>query len=173
MFSFYGGGYGGYGDDGFDRSTFREKSGAAQRREDAAIAAFDKHAKATEADKAVKAKVTVELLKPSTHLTQPCWTAFNKRVKARAGWTAKRRVATNEEKRASGETRQGKCYFVDVTFDPKKAEKARKAAAAEAAPPAKKQKLITDCPNTPAAAAAAATASSAPLAPAEVVDFAA
>ena len=104
MFSFYGGGYGGYGDDGFDRSTFREKSGAAQRREDAAIAAFDKHAKATEADAAVKAKVTVELLKPSTHLTQPCWTAFNKHVKARAGWTAKRRVATNEEKRASGGT---------------------------------------------------------------------
>ena len=100
MFAFYGG-FGGFDDDGFDRSNFREKSAAAQRREDSAKAAFDAMCKRTEEE--TPAKVTVELLKPGTHLTQPCWTAFNKHVKRRAGWSAKRRVATNEEKRAAGE----------------------------------------------------------------------
>lgn len=141
-------GFGMY-DDGIDRSGFAEKSGAAQRREDEAKAAFDKYRASTEAGSPPKAKVTVELLKPSTHLTQPCWSAFNKHVKKNAGWSAKRRVATEEEKRASGEKRQAKCYFVDVTFCPKaKAAAIKKAEKAAGPPAAKKQKVMGESTNS-------------------------
>ena len=85
----------------------------------------------------------MQLLKPSTHLTQPCWSAFSKHVRSFPGWTPKRRVATAEEKRQHGETRQAKCYFTDVSFNPKTfKKKSRDAAAAKGqqtiAPPAKK-----------------------------------
>ena len=98
----------GYGfgcfDDRIDRSGFAEKSAAAQRREDAAKEAFNKIRAETEAS-ATKDTVVVQLLKPSTHLTQPCWSAFSKHVRSFPGWTPKRRVATAEEKRQHGETR--------------------------------------------------------------------
>ena len=121
----------GYGfgcfDDRIDRSGFAEKSAAAaQRREDAAKEAFNKIRAETEAS-ATNDTVVVQLLKPSTHLTQPCWSAFSKHVRSFPGWTPKRRVATAEEKRQHGETRQAKCYFTDVSFNPKTFKKKSRA----------------------------------------------
>ena len=151
----------GYGfgcfDDRIDRSGFAEKSAAAQRREDAAKEAFNKIRAETEAS-ATNDTVVVQLLKPSTHLTQPCWSAFSKHVRSFPGWTPKRRVATAEEKRQHGETRQAKCYFTDVSFNPKTfKKKSRDAAAAKgqqtiAPPPAKKPKVMTEASNAPPAA---------------------
>ncbi|KAJ1450220.1 hypothetical protein M885DRAFT_533047 [Pelagophyceae sp. CCMP2097] len=122
--------------DGVDRSGFAEKSAAAQRREDEAKEAFDVMREGAEADSG--GKVTVELLQPSAHLTGPCWSAFSKHVKSFAGWSAKRRVASEDEKREHAQTRQAKCYFIDVSY---KAAGATKAKAAPAkAPAAKRQK---------------------------------
>ena len=104
-----------------------------------------------------KDTVVVQLLKPSTHLTQPCWSAFSKHVRSFPGWTPKRRVATAEEKRAHGETRQSKCYFTDVSFNPKTFKKKSRDAAATkgqqtiAPPPAKKPKVMTEASNAPPA----------------------
>ena len=149
----------GYGfgcfDDRIDRSGFAEKSAAAQRREDAAKEAFNKIRAETEAS-ATKDTVVVQLLKPSTHLTQPCWSAFAKHVRSFPGWTPKRRVATAEEKRQHGETRQSKCYFTDVSFNPKTfTKKSRDAAAAKGqqtiAPPAKRAKVMEPSNVPPAA----------------------
>ena len=148
----------GYGfgcfDDRIDRSGFAEKSAAAQRREDAAKEAFNKKRAETEAS-ATKDTVVVQLLKPSTHLTQPCWSAFSKHVRSFPGWTPKRRVATAEEKRQHGETRQSKCYFTDVSFNPKTfKKKSRESAAAKGqqtiAPPAKKAKVMEPSNAPPA-----------------------
>ena len=150
----------GYGfgcfDDRIDRSGFAEKSAAAQRREDAAKEAFNKIRAETEAS-ATKDTVVVQLLKPSTHLTQPCWSAFSKHVRSFPGWTPKRRVATAEEKRQHGETRQAKCYFTYVSFNPKTfKKKSRESAAAKGqqtiAPPPKKPKVMTEASNAPPAA---------------------
>ena len=105
----YGGGYGG---DGVDRRHFADKSQAALRRENEAKAAFDKVRKSTEE---AGDTATIELLKPSCHLTQVCWSSFSKYVKA-AGWKVKRRAASEAEKKAHGETRKATVYFVDVTF---------------------------------------------------------
>ena len=140
---FYGGygdifGFGGYGgfydDDGLNRGDWAEKSGAASRREDQARAAFkDLHDK-TMADKPAAA-TTYELLKPSTHLTQPCWRDVKKYIVSHPGWSAKRRQATEAEKRQHGETRKAAVYFVDVSFKPPKAPKSAGTAAPVAAAP--------------------------------------
>ena len=141
----FGGGYGGYGDifgfggyggfydhDGLNRGDWAEKSGAASRREEQARAAFkDLHGK-TMAD-APAAATTYELLKPSTHLTQPCWRDVKKYIVSHPGWSAKRRQATEAEKRQHGETRQSAVYFVDVTFTPPKAVKGATSAAKKTA----------------------------------------
>ena len=134
IFGFGGfGGYGGYfDDDGLNRGDWAEKSGAASRREDQARAAFkDLHDK-TMADKPAAA-TTYELLKPSTHLTQPCWRDVKKYIVSHPGWSAKRRQATEAEKRQHGETRQSAVYFVDVTFTPPKAVKGATSAAKKTA----------------------------------------
>ena len=166
----------GYGfgcfDDRIDRSGFAEKSAAAQRREDAAKEAFNKIRAETEAS-ATKDTVVVQLLKPSTHLTQPCWSAFSKHVRSFPGWTPKRRVATAEEKRAHGETRQAKCYFTDVSFNPKTfKKKSRESAAAKGqqtiAPPAKKPKVME--PSNAPPAPKPEEAAKPPAAPAEKPD---
>ena len=137
--------------------------------EDAAKEAFNKIRAETEAS-ATKDTVVVQLLKPSTHLTQPCWSAFSKHVRSFPGWTPKRRVATAEEKRAHGETRQSKCYFTDVSFNPKTfKKKSRDAAAAKGqqtiAPPAKKPKVME--PSNAPPAPKAEEAAKPPAAPAE------
>ena len=168
------GGFGGFGlfDDSIDRSGFAEKSAAAQCREDSAKEAFNKIRTETEAG-ATKDVVVVQLPKPSTHLTGPCWTAFSKHVRSFPGWTPKRRVATAEEKRKHGETRVAKCYFTDVSFNPKTfKKKTRESSAAKGqttivAPPAKKAKVMTESsPNAPAPKAEeAAKPPAAPAAP--------
>lgn len=109
-------------DDGLNRGDWSEKSGAAEAREASARAAFD-----DALTKTPGAATTLELLKPSTHLTQPCWRDFKKYVERHPGWSAKRRKASDAEKRQHGETRKGTCYFVDVSFKPPTAPKAPKA----------------------------------------------
>lgn len=110
-------------------------------------------------------------MKPSTHLTQPCWTTFARHVHGFPGWTPKRRVATAEEKKQHGETRVAKCYFTDVSFNPKAfKKKTRESSAAKGqttmAPPAKKAKVMTESsPNAPAAPKAEAKPPAAPAAP--------
>ena len=79
------------------------------------------------------AATTYELLKPSTHLTQPCWRDVKKYIVSHPGWSAKRRQATEAEKRQHGETRQSAVYFVDVTFTPPKAVKGATSAAKKTA----------------------------------------
>mmetsp|Transcript_45265 Transcript_45265/g.75514 ORF Transcript_45265/g.75514 Transcript_45265/m.75514 type:complete len:104 (-) Transcript_45265:315-626(-) len=90
--------YGGF-DDGVDRSSFADKSAAAQRREDDAKSKYDELKIASEKG---GVNVTTELLKPAAHLTSSCWLSFNKYVKSHTAWSAKRRQASEEEKRASG-----------------------------------------------------------------------
>lgn len=69
-------------------------------------------------------------------------------VKSHAGWTAKRTVATEEEKKKAGEKRKGKCYFVSVKFTcPLKGKKTAKAKG-DAGPPAKKQKVMGEATNS-------------------------
>ena len=117
----YGFGLYGYDDgDRLGRESWSEKSDAASRREQAARRAFEA-AMAKVVEDAPTAPVTMQLLEPSTHLTQPCWRDFKKHVERYQGWSAKRRAASNAEKQQHGETRKGTCYFVDVTFSPAKA----------------------------------------------------
>jgi hypothetical protein len=59
---------------------------------------------------------TVQLLKPDIHLTNYCWEHFDCFVKTHKGWTAKRRVASDEEKEKLGVKRKCKVYFVDVVY---------------------------------------------------------
>ena len=110
----YGGGYGGYGG-GLNRSGWAQKSAAATRREESAKKILT--TKITElargpntGDGGVKCE---GLIPPGTHLTGPCWKTF-KAFAANQGCNAKRRVATPAEKRAAKETRQSKCYWIDV-----------------------------------------------------------
>lgn len=111
--------FGGFGfdDDHLHRGDWSEKSGAASAREEAARVAFTALVKET------STPTTVELLKPSTHLTQPCWRDFKKFIGQHAGWSAKRRQATEAEKRQHGETRKAAVYFVDVTYKPPASKK--------------------------------------------------
>ena len=129
----FGGGFGDYfDDDGLNRGDWAEKSGAASRREEQARSAFkDLHSK-TMAEMPAAA-TTYELLKPSTHLTQPCWRDVKKYIVSHPGWSAKRRQATDAEKRQHGETRQSAVHFVDVTFTPPKAAKGATSAAKKTA----------------------------------------
>jgi hypothetical protein len=146
FFGGYGfGAYGGfdYDDDGLNRGDWSEKSDAASAREASARAAFTALL-ATQSSKAS----TVELLKPSTHLTQPCWRDFKKFVGQHAGWSAKRRQASDAEKRQHGETRKGAVYFVDVAFKPPAQTKSGGTGAAG-------KKTIKKTPLTPAVEAAA------------------
>ena len=106
-----------FDDDHLHRGDWSEKSGAASAREEAARVAFTALVKET------STPTTVELLKPSTHLTQPCWRDFKKFIGQHAGWSAKRRQATEAEKRQHGETRKAAVYFVDVTYKPPASKK--------------------------------------------------
>ena len=80
---------------------------------------------------------------------------------------------TAEEKRQHGETRQAKCYFTDVSFNPKTfKKKSRDAAAAKGqqtiAPPAKKPKVME--PSNAPPAPKAEEAAKPPAAPADEVE---
>lgn len=71
----------------------------------------------------------------NVHLTGACYTSFRKRVMNK-GCKVKRREATPEERKASGDTRKGKMHFISITcpVHPTKAAdaKAKAALAAEA-----------------------------------------
>ena len=58
---------------------------------------------------------------------------MKKYIVSHPGWSAKRRQATEAEKRQHGETRQSAVYFVDVTFTPPKAVKGATSAAKKTA----------------------------------------
>jgi hypothetical protein len=127
MWGFGGGEYDQWGEPSLRqmRAGFAEKSAAAIRREDKAKDTFDTSRGEIEAEAdAAGAAKTIKLLDPSCHLTDACWKTFKKHVLDNRGWThVKRRVATDQEKRAHGEKRKGKCYFVDITYDPRKKNK--------------------------------------------------
>ena len=103
-------------DFGLNRHTWAEKSGAALRREEEAKAAFETARLNMEARDDLELRETVELLKPKCHLTGACWKTFRKHVMGFEGWTIKRRVATEEEKKKSGQKRKSAVYFIDVTY---------------------------------------------------------
>ena len=110
------------------RSGWAEKSAAAKRREDTAMKKFETARLEMESRKDLKAgtRVTVQLLQPSCHLTEACWKSFRKHVCSLQRWSAKRRVATEQEKKLHGETRKGRVYFVDVIYSvPQQFEKVR------------------------------------------------
>jgi hypothetical protein len=155
MYGYDEDGYGGYGGgDRFGRSA--PASAAALRREESAKASFSA-AKASFEEETLSTltsgeKHVIPLLQPNVHLTSHCWSTFKQWVKSNnEGWDVKRREANPAEKKASGEKRQGKVYFVDVVYKvpgkaPSKSKKKKVAPAPAAAedskmPPAKKQKL--------------------------------
>lgn len=107
-----------------------------------------------------RGKHVLPLLHPSCHLTKHCYGTFRKFVKKHAGWDVKRVEATPEEKKASGETRKGKVYFVNAVYTaPKKQARSEctaffaatttNAAAATTAekPPAPKKQKLGDSTN--------------------------
>jgi hypothetical protein len=92
-------------------------SRAALRREKEAKEAFCKVKKEIEErEDPPTGKTIIPLLQPHCHLTCHTWGTFRKFVVGHAGWNVKRRVATPEEKKKSGEKRKGKVYFVDVIY---------------------------------------------------------
>ena len=109
-------------DDYFNRGSWSEKSGAAKRREEEAMKAFETVRLETEARTDLKAgsRETIQLLKPSCHLTQACWKSFRAHVQSFEGWTVKRRAATEAEKKESKEKRKSTVYFTIVSFSVKK-----------------------------------------------------
>ena len=141
MYQFSNGGYlpyscfgGMFDEDGGPRyEGYARKSGAAERRENEARQAFTSALKNTELDG--KPSAVVQLLKPNTHLTQASWGDFNKWVKTHTGCSARRRAASDAEKRAHGEKRQGTTYFIDVTITASAQAKATGKRAAEAPAP--------------------------------------
>ncbi|XP_063684556.1 DNA-directed RNA polymerase II subunit RPB1-like [Bolinopsis microptera] len=100
------------------RRGWAEKSAAAMRREETAVKMFETARLKMEArdDLSVGSRETVQLLKPSCHLTEACWKSFRGHVCSVEGWSTKRRVATEAEKKKHGETRKGRVYFVDVIY---------------------------------------------------------
>jgi len=124
-FGSYGAAYGYEYDDGHPRyRNMAEKSAAALRREEEAKNKFEEAREQLESKEDLKpgTKITMELLKPSCHLTGPCWTTFLRHVRSHEGWVAKRREATAEEKQQHKETRKGKVYFIDLVFNVPKAK---------------------------------------------------
>ena len=137
-----------------------EKSVAAIRREDQAKSLFNTQKSATEEQARLQnQKTTVELLTPSCHLTGACWKSFSKYVRENKGWSIKRVEATDQQKRASGEKRKGKVYFVSVTFDPTATTSKLAAASSLSSITPGKKRLSSDMPlNTPTASAKKAKA---------------
>jgi len=137
-------GFGGLGDDsdGPRFGNYAEKSAAAERREKAATNAFDKMLAGAGTNPATP-MAKFELLPPHVHLTGPCWRDFKKHVGRFPGWSVSRRVATEEEKSKSGETRKGAVHFVECAYKPPKPGKAAK-------PPTAAPKSTSSITTTPA-----------------------
>jgi hypothetical protein len=98
-------------------SNMAPASQAALRRECEAEDAFRKAKKEIEEREAPPTGITtIPLLQPHCHLTSHTWGKFRKFVVKHEGWNAKRRVATPEERKVSGEKRKGKVYFVYLIY---------------------------------------------------------
>jgi len=115
LFSGYGS-YNDFGDgDGVDRQGWRDKSDAAQQREDSAMGCFSRFL--TKAKTEQSFPFTEDVVPAHCHLTDACWKSF-KQVVTASGCTAKRREITNQEKLAitpKSKARKGKMYVVSVT----------------------------------------------------------
>lgn len=104
--------------DGGNYGRYREKSDAAERRENQAKSMFRDALRDT--DFGTNEVMTIAgLIPPNVHLTSACWTTFSKFVKTYDGCAARRRKATLEEKQAHRETRKGDVYWIDVTISKK------------------------------------------------------
>ena len=119
MWSSLFGGYSDPYDDGWgvNRSGWAEKSDAAIRRENAANDLFDAFLKKCASydpnDKSIF-PITEEVDKANVYLTGPCYTSFRKRVLAK-NCKVKRREATPQERKESGDKRKGKLYVISIT----------------------------------------------------------
>jgi len=117
--------FGGYSDPyddgwGVNRSGWAEKSDAAIRRENAANDLFDAFLKKCASydpnDKSIF-PITEEVVKANVYLTGPCYTSFRKRVLAK-NCKVKRREATPQERKESGDKRKGKLYVINYMHRP-------------------------------------------------------
>ena len=100
-----------------------EKSARAMRREQEAIAAFDKAREDMEAriDLVPGETVVIELLKPICHLTSVTIKSFREYVAKFPGWEVRRRSTTEEERIHHAPGLKRKSYFINVLYtSPKK-----------------------------------------------------
>jgi hypothetical protein len=122
------------GDRFFDRSCWATKSHAALQRQEEAIDVFDKFLAGL--CQSSFFPITQEIIPATTHLTDSCWKDFRRHVESK-GCTAKRRIATVQER--GKDKRKGKMYVisVEVPVHPSKAvavaEEHKKEAEKEAA----------------------------------------
>ena len=128
--------YDGYGPSRAARSTWSDKSAAAQRREDEAKGIFHQFLESCKDGKTTFPAVANDLIPATLHLTEKSWKDFRKHVIS-LGCRAKRRVATREERAAmKSKCRKGKMHWISITVPvhPDKAadvSQARKKKAAE------------------------------------------
>ena len=104
-----------YGEEqgGVNRTNWRVKSDAATRRENQAIALFNKFLE--EKKTATVFPITEDVVPITTHLTEACWHTFRRHVESN-GCHAKRRLATvSEQHVGNAKERRGKMYVVSVT----------------------------------------------------------
>lgn len=92
------------------RDTWREKSDAAQAREDHAKKLFDAFFERCKT--ATSFPITEEIVPAEIHLTHACWASFRRHVLA-TGCNVKRREATAEER--GKDRRKGNMYVISVT----------------------------------------------------------
>ena len=100
-----------------------EKSAIAMRREQEAIAAFDKAREDMEAriDLVPGETVVIELLKPKCHLTSATIKSFREYVAKFDGRKVRRRSTTEEERIHHAPGLKRKSYFINVLYtSPKK-----------------------------------------------------
>ncbi len=95
-----------------------EKSAIAIRREQEAIAAFDKAHEDMEAriDLVAGETEVIELLNPKCHLTPATLKSFREHVKSFPGWKVRRRKTTEEERLHFVPELKRKCYFINVLY---------------------------------------------------------
>ena len=121
--------------------TFAQKSAAAMGREAEAKRAFDRIRQEVERGGRPSSR---ELLQPNCHLTGPCYASFSKYVQAHAGWTVRRRTASDAQKRAHGVKSLSKRSFVDVSFQPALAQAAGQGLRARARSPGRASQAVPD-----------------------------
>jgi hypothetical protein len=118
MFKFGGFRYGfsGFGgEDSVDRENWKDKSDAAERRENQAKQNVDEFLKRSST--ATVFPITEDIVPPTMHLTDACWKTFRSYIKNK-GCTCKRRELTHPEiiAMAKKDWRKGKMYIISVTI---------------------------------------------------------